>query len=777
MGYDVFISYSSQHNKKEADDICAVLESSNIKCWYAPRDILAGKSYPGSIIYALNECSVMVLIYSSWSNQSPHIATEVERAFSRQLTIIPFRVENVKPSPDLEYCISAPQWLDAFPESKYNPALQTLVSSVHSTLSKSKKTWKVDEPELSPQEQKLFKRIKAALEDDVITDKEREQIELSAKGLEVSKDRLAVLMERAKQEEAAPELAPNELKYIALVKEEYVGQGKALDDSRSALEVLAEDLDIEPARAKVLVEECILGQASQAATTSADKIVTAPQPQPAEASPITASDISSIGLLEYFQAKSPLFIEDVLYKRYESALKEIEAAFDYYQNWDDSSVVLRVLLGKSKFNIVFRMLKSENTYAVWFDDVHYGKDVSIEWLDKYCPGETAKKNVINRRNIYGYVKLWKKEILSGAMQESNVKVFDDYCQFILKTLDLFIPKIKEGRSSLSLKIDFINRTVQALSEVFPAAEGWRCFEDATSLAQNTCIAYYKEAWSKEGYSRGLLSFSLESAQAGFTNFCIGIVKANCDDLIEPPKEEQLRQQVADTLQGYNHRTTKWWPYYSFAKDEYRYIDEIINNQDMFIVYVRETFLSLKQNVTPLIDNIIDNGSIGNPAVALIDDTIKALSVAFPDGDGWQTWQDASTLEKGGGISLYKTGWKNENVDRGEKSLLSIRMECYKKGLNDIFIGIAKGTPRLQIAKEKEKVLISKTKEIVGNVKDDEPDWWVCWLNLEEPYLNIGDNIDKRNEFIPYITDMLKKMATSASIIDSIIAEGHYSISQ
>ncbi|MBP5493609.1 MAG: toll/interleukin-1 receptor domain-containing protein, partial [Lachnospiraceae bacterium] len=37
--FDVFISYSSK-NKNVADAIVAEFESSGIKCWYAPRDIM-----------------------------------------------------------------------------------------------------------------------------------------------------------------------------------------------------------------------------------------------------------------------------------------------------------------------------------------------------------------------------------------------------------------------------------------------------------------------------------------------------------------------------------------------------------------------------------------------------------------------------------------------------------------------------------------------------------------------------------------------------------------
>ena len=61
--YDVFISYSSR-NQAVADAICHELESSGIRCWYAPRNIGAGQSWAGAIISAIRECRVFVLVFS-----------------------------------------------------------------------------------------------------------------------------------------------------------------------------------------------------------------------------------------------------------------------------------------------------------------------------------------------------------------------------------------------------------------------------------------------------------------------------------------------------------------------------------------------------------------------------------------------------------------------------------------------------------------------------------------------------------------------------------------
>jgi TPR repeat protein len=81
----------------------------------APRDILAGFGWAQSIINAINGARVMVLVLSGNANGSPQIEREVERAVHKGIPVVPVRIEDVAPSATLEYFISAPHWLDAFP--------------------------------------------------------------------------------------------------------------------------------------------------------------------------------------------------------------------------------------------------------------------------------------------------------------------------------------------------------------------------------------------------------------------------------------------------------------------------------------------------------------------------------------------------------------------------------------------------------------------------------------------------------------------------------------
>ena len=69
MPFDAFISYSSK-DKIAADAACAVLEGAGVRCWIAPRDIRAGGEYGAAIVEAIDQCRVMVLIFSSSANDS-----------------------------------------------------------------------------------------------------------------------------------------------------------------------------------------------------------------------------------------------------------------------------------------------------------------------------------------------------------------------------------------------------------------------------------------------------------------------------------------------------------------------------------------------------------------------------------------------------------------------------------------------------------------------------------------------------------------------------------
>jgi hypothetical protein len=112
MPHDVFISYSSK-NKVIADAVCARLEENKIRVWFAPRDVPPGKDYASVIIQAIDQSRIFILIWSEESNKSNHILNEINHAFNHNITVIPFRIDNVVPTESLEYYLGRTHWLDA----------------------------------------------------------------------------------------------------------------------------------------------------------------------------------------------------------------------------------------------------------------------------------------------------------------------------------------------------------------------------------------------------------------------------------------------------------------------------------------------------------------------------------------------------------------------------------------------------------------------------------------------------------------------------------------
>ncbi len=109
-----FISHAKADAKK-AQEIAASLEERGMRCWIAPRDVKAGRSYGDEIIRGIESAKSFVLVLSKASNGSTFVAREVERAVSKQKPIFPIRIANVEPAPALELFISGTQWIDAFP--------------------------------------------------------------------------------------------------------------------------------------------------------------------------------------------------------------------------------------------------------------------------------------------------------------------------------------------------------------------------------------------------------------------------------------------------------------------------------------------------------------------------------------------------------------------------------------------------------------------------------------------------------------------------------------
>lgn len=108
----IFISHSSK-DASTAADICELLEKKGKNCFLAPRDIRSGYEYAEEIINGVDSADVMLILLSKASNESPHVLREVERAVSRGLPIVVYKMEDVELTKSMEYFLMTHQWLNA----------------------------------------------------------------------------------------------------------------------------------------------------------------------------------------------------------------------------------------------------------------------------------------------------------------------------------------------------------------------------------------------------------------------------------------------------------------------------------------------------------------------------------------------------------------------------------------------------------------------------------------------------------------------------------------
>lgn len=119
---DIFISHSSK-DAQIAKRICEFLEEKGKQCFLAPRDIRAGREYAEEIINGIDGSSMMILVMSEAANQSPHVLREVERAVSKAIPILVYKIENVKLSKSMEYFLMTHQWFEAKPQEDFSQIL------------------------------------------------------------------------------------------------------------------------------------------------------------------------------------------------------------------------------------------------------------------------------------------------------------------------------------------------------------------------------------------------------------------------------------------------------------------------------------------------------------------------------------------------------------------------------------------------------------------------------------------------------------------------------
>ena len=132
MVHDVYVSYSTR-DKAVADTIVASMEKNNIRCWYQPRDVEQGDNWRIAIFNAIQESKLLLFIFSSSANQTKRLLDELEFAVSKEMMILPFRIEDLLPESALMYYLKSSHWLDAF-EPSWESHIKRLIQMVSANL-------------------------------------------------------------------------------------------------------------------------------------------------------------------------------------------------------------------------------------------------------------------------------------------------------------------------------------------------------------------------------------------------------------------------------------------------------------------------------------------------------------------------------------------------------------------------------------------------------------------------------------------------------------------
>lgn len=144
MAHDVFISYS-RADSEVANAVCKAFDANGISYWIDKEGVISGESFAKRIVPAIKNSKITVFLSSQNSNMSVFTVKEIVIAFNNGKHIIPFRIENIGFSDQLEFFLCDLSWINAFENLQSN--IQQLVASI-------KKLLGINEPTLNKKGEK-----------------------------------------------------------------------------------------------------------------------------------------------------------------------------------------------------------------------------------------------------------------------------------------------------------------------------------------------------------------------------------------------------------------------------------------------------------------------------------------------------------------------------------------------------------------------------------------------------------------------------------------------
>lgn len=150
---DVFICHrTAEPDQDIADAICTRLEERGLRCWIAPRNILAGsQNYERDILKGVENSRLFLLVSSFKSIYSEDCEKELKAAVLEGKALYSFRIDDTPYDGAFEKALSSVQWLDA-QDDPYSH-LEQLVVDVRGILARDEREKaEIEEKRLSARE-------------------------------------------------------------------------------------------------------------------------------------------------------------------------------------------------------------------------------------------------------------------------------------------------------------------------------------------------------------------------------------------------------------------------------------------------------------------------------------------------------------------------------------------------------------------------------------------------------------------------------------------------
>ena len=167
MGHDVYICYDNE-NKEVGEEIYRVFEKNNIKSWIKSKHMSSADSVD-KITNAIADSKCFLLVFSKHTKDTNYVLTEADIAFSREIPIVVYKIDDTKIGGNLEFILENQVVVNSFPYSKRQ--LETLVKKTSEIVGKPVSKVKIDSEsvsffdEINPRkrENKIEKYIKIAI--------------------------------------------------------------------------------------------------------------------------------------------------------------------------------------------------------------------------------------------------------------------------------------------------------------------------------------------------------------------------------------------------------------------------------------------------------------------------------------------------------------------------------------------------------------------------------------------------------------------------------------